>query len=278
MRIILLTLVLLPAALTTFAQHREPGKTYDFSSVDPQKISKETIYKEMDSIRMASGYDSLMELASYIRSRESTQDYVAFVIGYHSQQASLDNFQDGLRSSGFTTISETFGGVPVALEVRGGRFLFTYLATIGIKNRASNSEYTLDVKGFNAHLGVGYDILNTKRFQFYPQLALGIQGFDIDLKKKSAASDIKNINELLSNPSGTALSRNSFNLTYGLELDYHLLYSPNGVGIILGAQYARTATIAEGNFRINGNRSAFESNDRMNQSFFAVVLKFYGRS
>ena len=243
------TLLLLFIAGTAFAQ--EPDrKEYDFSTVDIEKIETDLVRKQLDSIYRTSGMDSLAQLLDFKRSETYSEKYVSFFIGYQSTRASLNSLNSGLAAFGFDKLSENFGGVPWGFDVRGKRFLFTYWFAPGIKNQASDGDYTVEVKGTNFQLGLGYDILNLKRLQLYPQVAFGLQDFDIEVKINRAPDYIRTVNDLILNAAGTSLKKNSFDMSYGLELDYHLLYSKSKGGIIVGLRYGRVVTLADGKFKM----------------------------
>ena len=146
----------------------------------------------------------------------------------------------------------------------------------GIKNTAENDEYKVEGRGINMTVALGYDIINLKRLNFYPQAALIMQDFDIHLKRKNATRDIQTITGLIANPAGGRLENRALNASLGLELDYHLLYSPKGGGgVILALRYGRVLPLSKGKFKIDGRDSSYKSDDRISESFFAVVLKFY---
>jgi hypothetical protein len=272
-----ITLLLILLAGSAFAQEPETYNTYDFSTVDLEKINADAVREQIDSMYRTSGMDSLSQLLSLAHSVTYNEKYVSFIIGYQSSRASLNSLNSGLAALGLNKLSENVGGVPWGFDVRGRRLLFTYWFAPGIKNRVSNNDYAIEVEGMSFQLGIGYDILNFKRVQLYPQLAFGYQSFDIEVHRKNAVNDVITVNDLVLNPAGTSMTKNSFDMTYGLELDYHLLYSKANGGIILGLRYGRVVTLAEGPFKINKTKTKFESSDSINESFLAIVVKFYGK-
>jgi hypothetical protein len=270
-----ITLFLIFLAGTAFAQEPDTYKAYDFSNLDLEKIEPEAVRDQIDSIYRTSGIDSLSQLLSLAHSVTYTEKYVSFIIGYQSSSASLSSLNSGLAALGLDKLSENVGGVPWGFDVRGRRLLFTYWFAPGIKNRVSNDDYSIEVEGMSFQLGIGYDILNLKRLQLYPQLAFGHQSFDIEVHRKNAVNDVVTVNDLILDPAGTSMTKSSFDMTYGLELDYHLLYSKANGGIILGLRYGRVVTLAEGPFKINKSKTKFESSDSISESFVSIVAKFY---
>jgi hypothetical protein len=252
-----------------------PYRVYDFSNLDVSEINTNLIGKQLDSIYRTSGYDSLVQLFTHVRNSTYTEKYVSLNIGYQSTRASLGNLKSGLRSLGFNELSENFSGVPWGGDIRGKKLLVSYVLVPGIKNSASNNDYLIEVNGINLQLAFGYDILRLRRLHFYPQISFGLQDFDIDVTRLNSTADIVNVEDLVFNPAGTELEKSLFDMSYGAELDYHVLYSISRGGIILGLRYARTVTLAEGGFRIHKSKSAFESPDSIDESFFSIVAKFY---
>jgi hypothetical protein len=270
--LIFLTLVVIKGSAQDFDS---PYKVYDFSNVDPTKISSEAIAQQIDSIYRTSGYDSLIQLMSHIQKSKYTERYVSFNIGYQSSHASLQDLKTGLSALGFSDLSENFSGVPWGLDIRGKRLLVSYLLVPGIKNRASNDDYSIEVSGINMQLAFGYDVLHLRRLHFYPQFSFALQDFDINITRKNATSDITDVNDLVLNPAGTRLEKSSFDMSYGAELDYHLLHTLSRGGIILGLRYGRVVTLADEKFMINKSKSGFQSSDTIVESFFSIVAKFY---
>jgi hypothetical protein len=269
-----ITLCSLVISYTVVAQE-SPYKFYDFSKVDPAAVDYDRIGQQVDSIYRNSGYDSLLQLYQYAKDRTYTEKYVCFSIGYRASFASLDHLTTGLASLGFDDLSETFGGVPWGVEIRGKKLLFGYMLTPVIRNSVSNADYTIDVRGIEMEISLGFDLINLKRIQFYPQVGLALQDLDIDVMRKSANVDITDVEGMVLQPAGSQLDKSSFVLTYGAELDYHLAYSTARQGIILGLRYGFSTPIVEGKFKVNGKTSSYESADRIATSFFSAVLKFY---
>jgi hypothetical protein len=273
----LTTIVFLFASIATaYAQDFEtPYKIYDFSDVDPDEVDAGAVEQKLDSVYRTSGYDSLLQLRAYIQRSTYTGKYVSFTIGYQSSRASLEDLKSGLASLGFNELSENFSGVPWGIDFRGKKILVSYLLVPGIKNRASNADYSVEVKGINMQLAFGYDLLHLRRLHFYPQISLALQDIDISVTRKSSTTDIVNVDDLVLKPAGSELRKSSFDMSYGVELDYHVLHSISSGGIILGVRYGRVVTLTDGKFRINDSKSSYESSDSMNESFFSVVAKFY---
>ena len=184
MRNFLLIVMLHSIAVNTYGQQTYPAKTYDFSAVDPSRVNTEVLGQQWDSLYAASGADSISHLIAYVRLRQKTVQYVAFIVGYQRDKASLGDLNSGLQSLGLGALSEDFNGIPIGFEGRGKRFTGAWIATFGLKNSVSNRDYTVKVGGVNMQLVLGYDLLNLKRLHFYPQVTAGLQAFDLQVKRK----------------------------------------------------------------------------------------------
>lgn len=278
MRILLLAFLLQSAVVCTYGQQTYPYKVYDFSSIDPAKVDNDRLNQQLDSIYRTSGADSLAQLRQYVWSRQESPRYAAFIVGYQRDRASLTDLNTGLQSSGFSALSENFNGIPFGFEARGKRFAGAWLVTVGLKNSVENNDYAVKADGANMQLWIGYDVLNLKRLHLYPQVTAALQGFNIKVERKGA-TDITDVGDLFSNSTSTTtkLYRDSFDLGYGVELDYRLIYGHSG-GLILGVRYGQSVAVAKGKFEINDDKSSFKLDDRLNESFFQVVLKIYGKN
>src|SRR5688572_19809909 len=231
-----LAILLCFSITTVFTQDLDTlYKVYDFSDVDVSKIKTDVIARQLDSIYRTSGYDSLSQLLNHVRKSTYTEKYVSFNIGYQSSHASLDGLNSGISMLGFSELSEKVGGVPWGIDVRGKRFLLTYLVVPAIKNKATDGDgCSVEVNGINMQLALGYDIVQLRRLHVYPQLAFGLQHFDIETHRNNATKYVVTATDLLINPAGTTLEKRSFDMSYGLEVDYHLLYSTSSSGVIVG--------------------------------------------
>jgi hypothetical protein len=174
-------------------------------------------------------------------------------------------------------MSQNFGGIPFGAEVRGEKYLFSYLFTPGLINSVNDANYKIEARGLQLELLLGYDILNLKRIHFYPFVAIAFQDFAMSSFRTAASTDIISINDFVLNPSGTTISQTSLAITYGAELDFRLTNPYSRLGLILGLRYGRTQTLVEGKFKVDYNSSSFSSPDVFYGSFFSGVLKFYVR-
>ena len=267
--------------LVTFSLHVDAQETnyrlHDFSQVDVDNVDTERLQQSIDSIWNAVLSDSVIQLYGYVMKHRSRPGYVSFDIGYESGTASLAYLNSELQSAGFGEVTETFGSVPWGISVKHNRWLFTYLLAPGIANTTSTDAYNLKVEGMTMDVAAGYDILNLKRFQFYPQLRLGLQEFEINVMRTAARRDITGVSELVSNMAETTLEKTSLPLTYGLEADYHLLHSAGSGGIILAFKYGLTTDLVRGKWKMNGDSAAFYSSDRIRESSITVLLRVYLR-
>ena len=267
-------IVLVTFSLNVYAQDTN-YHLHDFSQVDVDAIDTEKLQQSVDSIWNAVLSDSVIQLYGHVMKNKSRSGYVSFDIGYESSTASLAYLNSELQSAGFGEVTETFGSVPWGVSVKRNRWLFTYLLAPGIANATTTDAYNLKVEGMTMDVAAGYDVVNLKRFQVYPQLRLGLQEFEINVMRTAAPRDINGVSELVSNMAETTLEKTSLPLTYGFEADYHLLHSEGSGGIILAFKYGLTTDLVRGKWKMNGESAAFYSSDRIRESSFTALLRIY---
>lgn len=269
----LILLLLCASWFSTFAQQRI-YREYDFSKLNLKSLDERDIGVQFDSVWYASGADSLARLAAHVRQVSYRPTYSGFEFGYEMSTASLPTLNDGLAALGFEMIPENFGAVVWGFNVRSPRWLYNVTFTIGASNKSSNDDYKLKVSATNIDLGIGYDIINHPKFQLYPQAALGFQGSWIEAtpRQKLTPGDLGG---WLSQGGERELNRGSLLLTYGVEADYHLVYSSGGSGIILGVRYGLTSDIIEGKWKMNGEKWDYDSEDRMKEARWVFLMRFY---
>ena len=161
------------AAQTTPFEH----KRHDFSKVDINKVDVEKLNRHVDSLYMKFYGDSLLQLQDYIRAKTPKKFYVAFVIGYESSMASLTDLNSELQAISMKEVSENFSGVPFGFAMKGKRWLTTCSVIPFTKQTITSSDVDLAVSAMNIDLNFGYDILNARKIQLYPQFSLGWQQF-----------------------------------------------------------------------------------------------------
>ena len=257
--------------------HHYDRKAYDFSGVKIEKIDRAKIHRQIDSLYRTSGIDSLAQLSSYASVRQYTPRYVAFLVGYESGMASLSSLNSGLETLGLHQVSETFSGIPWGFAFRGNHLLWTYTVTPSFNKTTSNQDFKIKASSVAMEMNIGYDVINARRFQLYPQVGLSLQYLDLTVLRKASLDDIQDVNDLVFKSSSVNLSRATCMLSYGLEADYHVKYSEGGAGIIVGLRYGMTTDLVEGKFKIDRQKSAFTLDDRMRESYFSVVVKVYGK-
>jgi hypothetical protein len=146
---------------------------------------------------------------------------------------------------------------------------------IGIGNKSRYEPFEISVFGVGIDGAVGYDVVNSRRFQFYPQLTISYQRFEIDIERKDVPALADGIGALITNPMYTGMNKSSMLLTYGAEANYHLNYSSGGKGIILAVKYGLTADLIQGTWKIDGEKIPYDSSDRIKESRLMVMLRFY---
>jgi hypothetical protein len=191
------------------------------------------------------------------------------------QVASLKSLNKGLRAAGLETINDQFFVVPIGLTVKTARFQVNYLWHIVCRNKSEDASRKLDVRGFSFEMGLGYDVINGKRFQLYPQAALAYQTFNLKAVNRDAPTNIGQVDQLFDQAGSTTITKRSLLLNYGIEADYFLTQEKNGDGVVLGLVYGMSTDLAGGKFKMERHRSSINiHSDRLKTSYFGVIVKF----
>jgi hypothetical protein len=254
---------------------RPPRKIYDFSGVDPKTIDEKKLHRQYDSLYHGVRLDSIQQLIQYHYNNAFARDYNAFSIGLLEQTASLKSLNKGLRDAGMETISDRFLVMPIGMTIKTNRFVINYIGHFLFRNKSEDDTRKLEARGFSFEMGVGYDLINSKRFQLYPQASLAYQTFNLKAVSQNASTSINQVDQLFSQPGNTSLSKKSLMLNYGVEADYFVTQEKNGGGVILGLVYGMSTDLAGGKFKMEGDRSSINiHNDRLKTSYVGLIVKF----
>lgn len=258
-------------ALNCFSQHpyHSKSRTYDFSKIDPSKIDKDELRKNLESVKINSGYDSLQALTHFAYTTDDNQ-FATIAVGYQHAFASLTNLRRELAPLGFNNISENMSNLLVSLDLYKNRFMMSYIFTPGFRNLSKNEDLELRTRRRAIEVGVGYDLVKNKHVDLFPQVTLGCQDFNIDVRQKDV--DVTSIPDLVSEMVNNSMRKRSFIFTYGGEFDYKF-YTESRSRIILGVRYAQVVEVGDGRYTINGKKSDFRLNDEIATSTMSVVLK-----
>ncbi len=257
-------------AFNCLSQHHFPNtRKYDFSKIDPSTVDKDELRKKIESVKISSGYDSLQALTQYVYTTDDNQ-FATIAIGYQHAFASLTNLRRELGPLGFNNINENMSNFLVSLDLYKNRFMMSYIFTPGFRNLSTNESYELRTKRRAVEMGIGYDLVKNKHIDLFPQVTIGFQDFNIDVRQKNI--DVNSIPDLLNELVNTSMRKRSFIFTYGGEFDYKFYTATRG-RIILGVRYAQVVEPGDGRYRINGRSSDFRLDDEIAKSTLSFVLK-----
>jgi hypothetical protein len=183
---------LLFVSVNVFAQNADQlqRRTYDFSKVDPEMIDEVNLRDQYDSLYRTLWLGSLRQRLEYRYANVYSKDYASFSIGIFGQVASLKSLNKGLREAGTEAINDQFFVLPLGLNVKTARFQVSNLWHIVSRNKSEDASRKLDIRGFWFEMGLGYDVINGKRFQLYPQVALAYEAFNLKAAKRDAPTNI----------------------------------------------------------------------------------------
>jgi hypothetical protein len=275
MKILLITLLFIFQIRALQAQ--DPDHQYDFSTIDPTKIDVDKLRSKMDSsfYLYTTSVDSISHLVEWVRSKKNIQKYGSLDFGWGLNYSTLEHLNEGLINSGMQTFSEKLYGFHFGVTIRGKRFLFYYGLEDCRKQIVQNNNVKVEVDASSADFTFGFDVLNKPRFQFYPNVTLSFQSLELAVYSKDANSIVNDIPGLLANYTHTELEKNTIALNYGVQADYHLVYTKRRGGIIIGIRCGLTNDLGKGKWKINNEKSTFQSDDRFRNSYVTAIIKFY---
>ena len=264
------TLVSCVLAFNCLSQHHFPAsRKYNLSQIDPSTVDKDELRKKLESAKINSGYDSLQALTQYVYMTDDNQ-FATIALGYQHAFASLTNLQRELGPLGFNNISENMSNFLVSLDLYKNRFMTSFIFTPGFRNLSTNEDLELRTKRRTIEVGIGYDLVKNKHIDLFPQVTIGFQDFNVDVRQKNV--DVNSIPDLLNEIVNTSMRKRSFIFTYGGEFDYKF-YTATRARIILGVRYAQVVETGDGRYRINGESSDFRLDDEIAKSTLSFVIK-----
>jgi hypothetical protein len=257
-------------SLSCFSQHHfHDMRKYDFSKVDPSTVDKEDLKKKLETAGVASGYDSLRALTQYVYMTDDNM-FATLAVGYQHAFASLTNLRRELAPYGFSNISEDMSSVILSLDLYKNRFMASFIATPGFRNRTSNVDVELSTKRRTIELGIGYDLVKNRHVDLFPQVTIGFQDFLLNVRDRD--NNVNIIPDLLQPVVNTSMRQRSFIFTYGGEFDYKI-YTETRARIILGVRYAQVLQAGAGQYRVNGESSDLRLDDEIATSTVSLVVK-----
>ncbi|MCC6372508.1 MAG: hypothetical protein IT236_16005, partial [Bacteroidia bacterium] len=133
---------------------------------------------------------------------------------------------------------------------------------------------------------LGYCIIDEKRVQLFPYTGLQYQTSSFDLVNNSEQLfDLKNykfdtlIKATSANKRGVEynLKKRELILNYGLELDFHLIYSKRRTGFIIGLRGGGGLPLLSTGWALDGGRYSQFNDLKIKDYYFDVVLRVYLR-
>lgn len=278
-----LLLIFLCSMSYTFAQY--PTKSFDFSHVNEREIDMQQLrdvvireHQYLDSIYQARKADSLELLYRHLIT--STSSYNSFTLSSEYVSTEYNGLAEELAVNGFDPMPENLFSWGYGFTFKRNRFLHEYMLNIFIGRTSSLNDQTVKVTGGNLlNYTFGYDILNQRRFQFYPFLGISQQFTEIEVTNESdATASTDGLFNLAQETNEFSVTSDSWKIAAGFEFDYHLKYSARTSGIIIGYRYGITSTFAEGKYKTNGTTLDYDPDVQLRHWYSAIVVKIYGRS
>lgn len=265
-----------------FAQY--PTKTYEFQTIRDTDIDFELLRdkivknrEKLDSIYQVNKMDSLELLYTYLNT--NTTNYSAVTLSSEYISTHYNDLAIELQNNGFDALSDGIATISYGFTFKRKRCLHEYLINIGFANKSILNNVYVKVSGLNIlNYTFGFDILNLKRFQFYPLIGISQQFTDIAFINKPTNTQYISLFEIGNQTNDISLQKNSWKVVGGVELDYHIKYSERSNGIIVALRYGLTNTINEGKYKLNKVKVDYEPHVALRDSYLSLVIKFYTRT
>ena len=255
-------------------------------SQDNARLSDSTAYYQKELMTIRKAYqDSLrnnsryQELSNHVRRLNTESDsYNSMVI--FTQFASADfkrlNADNGM--AGFSPVSGDYAGIGYGFSFKRNRRIFDLtVAAFGIRKKAKREEETIRT-GFSSFFQFewGYDLMKSKKLNFYPYAGFGLRGTSLEYNGKTQTNpnpdNITNIVQV--NPS-VSDEATEFGYQAGLGLEFVLTRATIPGGILLFIKGGTNRPFKRRTFSLEGYRY----DPRMNAGNWIITagFKFFGR-
>ncbi|HET9053249.1 MAG TPA: hypothetical protein VFM90_03700 [Cyclobacteriaceae bacterium] len=240
-----------------------------------ERIKQEHAY--FDSLYRARKLDSLEYLLSYHNT--DTASYAGFTLYFEHVPGDYEKLLNELSANGFDT-SEGASAFGYGFTFKKRRFVheLNFGFIWGDEMKSDNHE-TVKITGTNISYLFGFDLLNTTHFSVFPFINLHYQGVMLEYTRKPAGG--QSFDNFLDVPAGVNhldLRKNALRIGVGGEIDYYFTDSNRAGGIILGFRYGVNETLTEGKYKAEKQKINYDPEITLRNSYFALVLRFYGRT
>lgn len=275
----LLIVYLFLAHLSSAQDYQE----YNFSGSNTSKQEREELlaklkreHEYLDSLRQLRNLDSLEQRFAYINT--DTASYFGMTFFFEHVPGEYDKLLDELSDNGFNT-SEGASAFGYGFTLKKRRFIHELNVGFiwGDKMYSDNRE-EVQITGSNVSYLFGFDLLNTRKLSLFPFVTILHQGVSLEYTRKPEGGQTHdNFLDVPANVNHLELRKNALRLGFGGEIDYYFPKSNREGGVIFGFRYGMNYTAAEGNYKSERRNVGYDPDITLRDSYFAFVLKFYGR-
>lgn len=269
-------------------------KKRDFSKIKKEDIDRDTLLKELtlvvnqiDSSGLISLFDSLSQL--YIFAHRDDRTYSSWYLSAGPAFNNYGNLNQELKVASLPVLKEVALNFIYFLGYSGkkGRTLHDFYLGLSFPNKIQSDDIELKVNGLNfLNYDFGYSILDTRLINLHTLSGLYWQHTFINytfINPNPASNSVDNYSDLFGNiynhktEIDMEIRKNEIGLNLGLELDYHIKYSNNNNGIIIGAKAGMTFPFYKTDWKIDKRSYEQLPDIQFRQWYINLVFKLYSR-
>lgn len=277
-------------------------REFNFDSLDLSKVNREELVKKLDKIKafndsiyfiqlkrnMDVSSDSLAELYHLI-SRKASKNYHGFGFAANQGRGYLSRLNDRIKAYGGTGLDEvSYGFTVFNLNWKRGRRVheFSFLSVQQIRG-TNNKGVKIDYNSYSpVAYRFGFSLINARWLDVFPFGALRYEGTNISFRNDAelavpnsagAYDTLIKYSSSYNSSRDFELKKKSLILDYGLEMDFHLVYSKYGTGLILALRAAKTQSLISGRWTMG--KDNYSVPDIIAREYiFEIALKIYFRN
>lgn len=278
------------------------GFDFDFSDLDFRKVKLDILEAKLAKIRayndsmmlvikaknIAQRSDSLEQLYDLLNGDISTS-YNAYSLFFGQYHSNLGSLNKGLNVSNFPQLENTSYHFTNFFDFtwKRKRCLNELYMIYGIVKDVTMGNVSVSYNYWSPlNYTFGFAVIDSKRLQIFPFAGLSYQSSNIKF-----SNSFEQLFELGSASYDSLLSASNINrrgvdyqlkkrelvLNYGLEMDFHLIYSKRKTGVILGVRAGKLQPLLSGGWIFEGKRYSQLSDVTIRDYYIDAVIRIYTR-
>ncbi len=278
------------------------GLDFNFKKLDQNAVKIKVLEAKLDKINryndsmltiiraknIKERSDSLEALYDYL-SKDTSTSYNAYSFFAGQYHSGLSGINQSLAASGWPKLKDVSYHFTNFLDFtwKRNRHINDVFIAVGNPVTATKGDVSITYS-YSSLLNYtyGYCFLDSKRFQFFPFAGLGYQNSNLIFSNSSQQLfDLgKGLYDTLLKATAVnkrgveyKFNRRDIVLSYGVEFDFHVIYSKRKTGFILGVRGGKTQILLGNGWQVDGRRYSQIKNINVRDYYFDVVLRIYGR-